>query len=658
MATTTSAVAHDAFCHQQLPDPRNHFRLLRVTKCAPQATVKPQQEHVDADLECELTTWLVANAPLYRAVSYTWGDPKDTAWIRVNGKSMQVRQNCKDVLQQVHRHSGLNSYFWVDAICINQTDLYEKNFQVAMMGAIYQRAELVLACLGAHDEYSRALVQNLKQNSELFQQAGTYYSVPKSERKPNRAFEWRVRTWHVRQKPDQLIRMFFEFLCRPYFQRVWTLQEMRLASSVEVLCGDDVVFASVLFGLSLLVSRGLDQYEFDDETVDRVVENPVRYLPKAIKMGLIFLSSRKAVRQTPLVRLFPLWQAAHWLQRQGHEHLSQLNLDGAQGRLYHAHLLAMTMDNSLRDPLWNALQFALKLQCEKPRDRVYAILSIVDWSSGAAKPVQPDYNGDVYDLLKTLLPWLSSMHGPGPSNADTTFNQCRQIIDALQLDTQSSPKLARGVDLRRRVNTEQTSLKTITGSQPPNPGVEFSGFQVVDDKDGILRLDVPPHWTKKHEKNNLQRCFLLPPKDQWTAEVDRERDRERVQALTQKASEQFYVVFDKHDRMCAVLPHNAQSGDWIIADIEASATLVLREQVNGRFHIVGEAVVDLSFFHCLSEVGTKFLTTFDIDDFIVLCTCTRKITYLFHNRVEDSLISLGNGVCYAPGSSYAVKHDN
>ncbi|KAI1288170.1 heterokaryon incompatibility protein-domain-containing protein [Xylaria venustula] len=195
---TSPAAASDAFNHQQLPDPKNHFRLLRVTKCAAHAIARPQQMHAEADLECELTTWPIINAPPYHTVSYTWGDPNNTTWIQVNGKNLQVRQNCGNVLRQVYRHSGSDRYIWVDAICINQTDHAEKNIQVAMMGSIYQKAELVLACLGAHDEYSRALVQNLKQNTELFRQASTYYSVSKSERKTNLAFEWKIRTWHLR----------------------------------------------------------------------------------------------------------------------------------------------------------------------------------------------------------------------------------------------------------------------------------------------------------------------------------------------------------------------------------------------------------------------------------------------------------------------------
>ncbi|KAI0426243.1 hypothetical protein F5Y09DRAFT_345910 [Xylaria sp. FL1042] len=409
----------------------------------------------------------------------------------------------------------------------------------------------------------------MKQNSELFKQASKYYNVPKPERKPNRALEWRVRKWHVRQDPDQLIRMFFEFLCRSYFKRAWTFPEMWLACSVEIICGDDCVPAPVLSGLSLLVARGLDQYKgFDDDTTDRIVDNPlsIHNLPKAIKMGLAVLSQQKVVRQTPLNRLFPLWQAAYGLQQEGHEHLRELDFDGAQGRLQHGHLLAMTMDNTL-------------------------LLAIVDWSTGGVEPIQPDYDGDVYGLLKAVIPLLWLIQGSVPLDAETTFDRCRSRVDALQLDTRTSPKLARGIDLRRCTGVPQTNSETMMGSMPKYSVVGFRGFQIISDEG-----------------------FLLPTRNILRSKLDSDNRRKRIKPLTEKAPEQFRVVFDNYDRMCALLPHNTGPGDWIIGDIEASVTFVLKEQTKSRYHVIGESVVDF-------------------------------------------LISLGNSVCYAPGSSYAVKHD-
>jgi hypothetical protein len=37
---------------------------------------------------------------------------------------------------------------WADSICINQTDLLERNHQVRLMGLIYERAHTVFIWLG------------------------------------------------------------------------------------------------------------------------------------------------------------------------------------------------------------------------------------------------------------------------------------------------------------------------------------------------------------------------------------------------------------------------------------------------------------------------------------------------------------------------------
>lgn len=78
----------------------------------------------------------------YEAISYVWGDPTDTVPITVNGHSYKVTVNLHDALRRL-RHTARARRLWIDAICINQVDVTERNIQVAMMADIYTSATRV-----------------------------------------------------------------------------------------------------------------------------------------------------------------------------------------------------------------------------------------------------------------------------------------------------------------------------------------------------------------------------------------------------------------------------------------------------------------------------------------------------------------------------------
>ncbi|KAI0141715.1 heterokaryon incompatibility protein-domain-containing protein [Xylariaceae sp. FL1272] len=429
MADSEVAVL-DLFHHDQLPDPANHIRLLQIKHVSdsPDVTLGDR-----TDLECEMTTWSTATAPAYRAISYTWGDPKDTVWIRVNGKSMLVRQNCQYALRQVHSHCAARTYIWIDSVCIQQDDDDEKGHQVAMVGTIFQRAELVFACIGAHDEHSRFLFRVLERNSDMFTQASQHcdadvfaynQTLPffrdkkKCHRKVSLGLRWKVRIWQLGHEPKRLIRALFEVLCRPYFQRAWTWPEMRLARKVEILCSNDQILVPALFGLSLVVARGMDRVQhLAVPYAAGICGRGRKIFPKSFTLTTaLSISVSRLVRNTPLCRVCPLWQTvlAMW-----HEELYMKEswkgpgisarliwLDTETCHLQHEHLRAMVTDQSMREPLWQLLSSTFKLESEKSRDRVYAVLPIVNWNLGATKPIQPDYSADLYDITKDILQYL------------------------------------------------------------------------------------------------------------------------------------------------------------------------------------------------------------------------------------------------------------
>jgi len=83
----------------------------------------------------------------YEAVSYAWGrdNTVEPVFILTAGtfQYLEIRKNVAQMLRYLHL-SADKRRLWIDAICINQTDLEEKAVQVARMGQIYSEAAQVL----------------------------------------------------------------------------------------------------------------------------------------------------------------------------------------------------------------------------------------------------------------------------------------------------------------------------------------------------------------------------------------------------------------------------------------------------------------------------------------------------------------------------------
>lgn len=65
---------------------------------------------------------------------------------------MSVTPNLKHALQRL-RNGTEELVLWVDAICINQDDIPERNVQTANMRAIYQGSESVAVWLGLENSH-------------------------------------------------------------------------------------------------------------------------------------------------------------------------------------------------------------------------------------------------------------------------------------------------------------------------------------------------------------------------------------------------------------------------------------------------------------------------------------------------------------------------
>ncbi|KAE8326257.1 ankyrin repeat-containing domain protein [Aspergillus sergii] len=114
------------------------FRLLRLS---------PGSE---GPLECFIEDYELSSklCPYYRALSYTWGASSRKSWILLNGASFPVTQNLYEAMQQLRKLGYHSSLWWIDLICINQSDKSERCQQVSMMRNIFGMAKEVVVWLG------------------------------------------------------------------------------------------------------------------------------------------------------------------------------------------------------------------------------------------------------------------------------------------------------------------------------------------------------------------------------------------------------------------------------------------------------------------------------------------------------------------------------
>lgn len=88
--------------------------------------------------------------PQYETISYCWGDANKPETIIVNGIKLPVPASAASALRCM-RLPDSGREVWLDAICINQSNIEERSQQVTMMGDLYRNGIRNLIYLGEED---------------------------------------------------------------------------------------------------------------------------------------------------------------------------------------------------------------------------------------------------------------------------------------------------------------------------------------------------------------------------------------------------------------------------------------------------------------------------------------------------------------------------
>lgn len=151
----------------------------------------------------------------YEALSYTWGTTKSGILFLGESKStLQITDNLALALRHL-RYPTERRTMWIDAVCIDQSNLDERSEQVAIMAEIYQLAKGVIVWLGPEGSYSNYAVDilsDLAPKVEWDSSGGA--NMVRSERE----------TWRGLRQNEHLI--LLHLFNRPWFDRLWIRQEI------------------------------------------------------------------------------------------------------------------------------------------------------------------------------------------------------------------------------------------------------------------------------------------------------------------------------------------------------------------------------------------------------------------------------------------------
>lgn len=248
-------------------------------------------------LRYSLRTFRLSQTPDFQALSYTWGNPlipfskaceKDSEapprlqhhasqhgstdsspHIVVDSHSLAVTPNLLSALEMLASRSspasasrgprsqappllrGLSSksrYFWIDAICVDQSNVLERNAQVAIFADVFRAAQSVTIWLGPEDQFTADALAAVKAISPLMA-----LTASNTSRDTKRAWDdisytdffdegWYSKVAGVAGLQDNITHRqwlgLLALISRPWFQRAWVVQELAHARQAIVVCGE------------------------------------------------------------------------------------------------------------------------------------------------------------------------------------------------------------------------------------------------------------------------------------------------------------------------------------------------------------------------------------------------------------------------------------
>ena len=179
-----------------------------------------------------------SQVPEYEALSYTWGSVERTAYIYIQDtereSALAVTSNLAEALQYL-RYEDKPRTLWIDAICVDQTNIPERGHQVTRMAKIYPQASRVVVWLGPERDNSALAMREL---DALGSTVEVDWNLSQITPLSGDDYDQWLRIPLPFMKDHNCLVSIASLLDRSWFKRLWIWQEIQLArSGAQIVCG-------------------------------------------------------------------------------------------------------------------------------------------------------------------------------------------------------------------------------------------------------------------------------------------------------------------------------------------------------------------------------------------------------------------------------------
>jgi len=497
-------------------------------------------------IRCNLEVVSLYDLPEFEALSYTWGEPDDDPQFQIwlNGALVRIRQNLWYALQRLRfiirgPYTDRARRLWIDALCINQDDIEERNHQVAFMGHIYRHARVVLVWLG--NEASNAKWRGSPSNSLNLDPIRPLSTFGEVSRRSDHIYVPFVATLL-----DSRYQFFWDdvaYICTlPYWQRLWIVQEICLASEVQLLYGNETCSWDDFW--SIMASM--------DTTGHNAPQHPLTDKVNRVAHAIIHSSARR--------------------------------LALARGR---------TKSREASYDLWTWVTLCTQSECQDPRDKIYGLLSLAN--DNHEDEIEVDYSKSLFEVWEDVLQYYVNR-----KFSYASVVRPAEFFQNLLLSPLPGPETLLGMIVPNRSTSIKKSLRIqgeirgklqLSKVKPSNLSLFADGW--------VREKDQNKDYGK--ETRLIVLCWQSALRELWGCDheiiaISPSRMATASHAIDEQLSEPLTLFHTQAQgdiapgRYIGIGPGNCRDGDLLCCFQESRVAAILHFE-NGRYDVRGRALV-------------------------------------------------------------------